>query len=162
MASHGFKVVQDFVHPQYYCKGEMISSNVFQEACLDFALRYAATPVFSIGAIGVLFRLVWLKIDGTGLDGFCSIYQGYLFFQKATYDWGALPHVFRGPFQEARVAGRVPRPFRCRPKEAAPCVRCHMAPASQGSHLLKAELWNSMAVTRTGLKTGPFICSHKC
>ena len=38
-------------------------------------------PVF----IGVLFRLVWLKIDGTGLDGVYSIYQGHLFFQEATY-----------------------------------------------------------------------------
>ena len=37
--------------------------------------------------LGVLFGLVWLKIHGTGLDGFCSIYQGHLFFQKATYDW---------------------------------------------------------------------------
>ena len=34
--------------------------------------------------IGVLFRLVWLKIDGAGLDGVYSIYKGHLFFQKAT------------------------------------------------------------------------------
>ena len=27
-------------------------------------------------SIGVLFRRAWIKIDGTGLDGFCSIYQG--------------------------------------------------------------------------------------
>ena len=38
-------------------------------------------------AIGVLFRLVWLKIDGTGLDGVYSIFQGHLFFQKATYGY---------------------------------------------------------------------------
>ena len=33
----------------------------------------------------VLFRLVCSKIEGTGLDGFCFIYQGHLFFQKDTY-----------------------------------------------------------------------------
>ena len=32
--------------------------------------------------IGVLFRLVWLKIDDTGLDGVYSIYQGHLFFKR--------------------------------------------------------------------------------
>ena len=32
--------------------------------------------------IGVLLGLVWLKIDGTGLDGFWSIYQGKRFFNK--------------------------------------------------------------------------------
>ena len=37
-------------------------------------------------AIGVLFTLVWLKIDGTGLDVVHSIYQGPVFFQKTTYD----------------------------------------------------------------------------
>ena len=59
---------------------------------------------FQVGMsnIGVLFRRAWSKIDGPGLDGFCSIYQGHLFFQKATYgvksnvgfgsqaDWGIL------------------------------------------------------------------------
>ena len=35
--------------------------------------------------IGVLFRLAWLVIEGTGLDGVHSIYQGHLFFQKDTY-----------------------------------------------------------------------------
>ena len=35
--------------------------------------------------MGVLFRLVWPKIEGTDLDGFDSIYQGHLFFQKDTY-----------------------------------------------------------------------------
>ena len=34
--------------------------------------------------IGVLLRF-WLKIEGTGLDGPYSIYQGHLFFQKDTY-----------------------------------------------------------------------------
>ena len=32
-----------------------------------------------------MFRLVWLRIEGTGLAGFDSIYQGHLFFQKDTY-----------------------------------------------------------------------------
>ena len=35
-------------------------------------------------AIGVLFRFLCSKIDGTGLDGSCSIYQGHLFVEKAT------------------------------------------------------------------------------
>ena len=40
--------------------------------------------MFPVGTIelGVLFRLVSLKIDGTGLGGASSIYQGHLFFQK--------------------------------------------------------------------------------
>ena len=33
---------------------------------------------------GVLPRLVWLNIEGTGFDGFYSIYQGRLFSQKDT------------------------------------------------------------------------------
>ena len=37
-------------------------------------------------SIGVLFRLVWSKIEGTGLDGFYSIYQGHLFSKKDTYE----------------------------------------------------------------------------
>ena len=32
-----------------------------------------------------MFFLVGLKIKGPGLDGVCSIYQGHLFVQKATY-----------------------------------------------------------------------------
>ena len=39
----------------------------------------------ALASIGVLHRLVWSKIDGTGLDGVYSIYQGHLFFQQATY-----------------------------------------------------------------------------
>ena len=35
--------------------------------------------------IGVLLRLVWLKLEGTGLDEFDSIYHGHLFSQKDTY-----------------------------------------------------------------------------
>ena len=48
-------------------------------------LRWHVPPKKSGNSIGVFFRLVWLDIDGTGLQGFCSIYQGHLFFQKATY-----------------------------------------------------------------------------
>ena len=45
-------------------------------------------PIFDIDeftTMGVLFRLVWLKIDGTGLDGFYSIYEGHVLLQKAAY-----------------------------------------------------------------------------
>ena len=35
--------------------------------------------------IGVLFMLVWSTIEGAGLDGLYSIYQGHLFFQNNTY-----------------------------------------------------------------------------
>ena len=35
--------------------------------------------------IGVLFGWFAYKIEGPGLDGVYSIYQGHLFFQKATY-----------------------------------------------------------------------------
>ena len=31
---------------------------------------------------GVRFRLVWINIDGTGLAGVYSMYQGHLFFSK--------------------------------------------------------------------------------
>ena len=31
-----------------------------------------------------LFKLVWLEIDVTGLDGCYSLYQGHLFYQKDT------------------------------------------------------------------------------
>ena len=35
--------------------------------------------------IGVLFTVSVVKqIDGTGFDGVCSMYQGHLFFRKAT------------------------------------------------------------------------------
>ena len=37
---------------------------------------------FDGGYIGVLFRLVWLKTDGTGLDGFYPICQGHLFAKR--------------------------------------------------------------------------------
>ena len=36
-------------------------------------------------SIGVLFRLVCLEIDGTGLDWCYSIYQDHLFYQKDTF-----------------------------------------------------------------------------
>ena len=36
--------------------------------------------------IGVLFRVVWSKIEDTGLDAFYSIYRGHLFFQKDTFE----------------------------------------------------------------------------
>ena len=41
-------------------------------------------------SIGVVFRLVWLKIKGTGLGEFCSICQGRLFSQQDTYDCESL------------------------------------------------------------------------
>ena len=40
--------------------------------------------------IGVLLRLVWLEVDGTGSDWSDSICQGHRFFQKATYAPGIL------------------------------------------------------------------------
>ena len=45
----------------------------------------SASPT-QTGHIAVLFGLVWLTIDGTGLGGVYPIYQGHLFFQKATYE----------------------------------------------------------------------------
>ena len=36
-------------------------------------------------SIGVLFGWFAYKIEGPGLDGVYSIYQGHLFFQQATY-----------------------------------------------------------------------------
>ena len=45
------------------------------------------------GCIGVLFGWFAYKIEGPGLDGVYSIYQGHLFFQKATYGWMAPMHL---------------------------------------------------------------------
>ena len=56
----------------------------------------ASTP--TLPTIGVLFRLVWLKIDGTGLDGSYLIDQGHLFCHLPTNMevLGALAHPFVG------------------------------------------------------------------
>ena len=42
--------------------------------------------------IGVLLRVFWLEIDGTGLDWFHSFCQGHLFSQKNTYDTAQMLH----------------------------------------------------------------------
>ena len=43
-------------------------------------------------------------IEGPGLDGVCSIYQGHLFLQKATYGLGRKPRLFC--FKAFRAAPR--------------------------------------------------------
>ena len=52
---------------------------------VDRSKSCTSWSVFYISSISVLFRFVWLEIEGTGLDGFCSICQGHLVFQKDTY-----------------------------------------------------------------------------
>ena len=42
----------------------------------------------------VLFRLVWLNMDTTGLDGYFSVGQGHLVVQKATYDGVCISTMF--------------------------------------------------------------------
>ena len=53
--------------------------------------RPAARAREAPSEMGSLWGCVWLdlvrsKIEGAGLDGFHSIYQGHLFFQKDSYD----------------------------------------------------------------------------
>ena len=70
---------------------KLISAVGFRNVKATVAIGWSVTPnrrweeeVQSATSIGVLFRLVWLKIAGTGLDGFYSVYQGHLFFSKRT------------------------------------------------------------------------------
>ena len=51
-------------------------------------------------SIGVLFRLLCSKIDGTGLDESYSIYQGRLFVQETIYvpEFLDSKHFSVGPF----------------------------------------------------------------
>ena len=58
----------------------------------------------------MLFRLAWLKVEGTGLDGFYSIYQGHLFFQKDTYGYSPWSQGF-GPW--SRSGSRSSQPRHC-------------------------------------------------
>ena len=39
-------------------------------------------PRFACTSIGVLFRLVWLRIDGTGLDGFVPFARAIYFSKR--------------------------------------------------------------------------------
>ena len=50
-------------------------------------LRHTRQCATMLLTIDLLFRLVWFQIDGTELDGFRSIYQCHVFFQKATYEY---------------------------------------------------------------------------
>ena len=59
--------------------------------------------------IGVLFRLVSITIDGTGFDGGCSIYQGHLLFQKATYCF-ATCQVFCGSVEAGKALPAIQEP----------------------------------------------------
>ena len=66
--------VQDFVHPQLHGPTRDPSACLRHPKVCGYHSRNSGGE--------------WLKLDGTGLDGF-SIYQGHPFFQKATYGWNS-------------------------------------------------------------------------
>ena len=78
-------------------KGETDADPPKVGTCLVFLLGVSTAPrqltcgVFPRGqedsSIGVPFRLVWSKMEGTGLDdGFYSIFQGHLFSKRTSMD----------------------------------------------------------------------------
>ena len=73
--------------------------------CTPYAPTHTELPTHTqtLTHIGVLFRLVWLNIDGTGLDGFCSIYQGHLFSKRPPM----LSHSVRGRVCVCQSTGPV-------------------------------------------------------
>ena len=67
---------------------------VCQMECMQLLANSRRASCKNCIPIGVLFGLVWLNIDGTGVDRFYSIYQGHPFFQKATYVHSTKKHSF--------------------------------------------------------------------
>ena len=64
--------------------------NSLPEESLEYMMPGALEGSQAARRLGVRFRLVCIEIDCAGLGWFPSIYQGHLFFQKATYGQAGL------------------------------------------------------------------------
>ena len=95
-----------WIHPQ-------VSTNFAKLLTLDTDCLhpYVSWPR-KVVRIGVLLRFVWLNIDGTGLDGLYSIYQGHLVFQKGQPM--VVPFLFRGRNLHITSSGGLERLWRLR------------------------------------------------
>ena len=68
--------------PSASCVGEALAGRTERRRMEAERLRSDSVG-YELEFMGGLLR--WLEIDGTGLDGLCSIYQGHQFYQKDTY-----------------------------------------------------------------------------
>ena len=75
VAKEVWEHVKWLAHPHFVTVVQpgMVFKTKRQMAAFDIAPERTSSPT-----IGGPFGLVWLKIDGAGIDGFYSIYQGHL------------------------------------------------------------------------------------